>query len=396
MPSLSDGRSELLSGGTPRSSATPVVSLDISVDDIPRTLWLKLESANAFGSVKGRTAVALWQDVVDRVDPAIGIIESTSGNLGLALAAVAASHQVPFTAVVDPKTSGHVIEGIRALGGTVVMVDRPDGAGGYLLSRLDYIRQRLRAEPFLVWPNQYTNPANPRAHSTGTAPELRAQIPEGRTTVLVAVSTGGTLAGFRDFVTASVPDWELVGVDMTGSVALGGPHGRRVLSGIGASRPSSFLPGGFRPAVRITPQEAVSVCLWLQETAGLGVGASSGAVIAAALQLFRATARRTRAACLCADGADRYLGTVYSRHWRQQQRLTTTGITDRVKVLAVDRSSYGAAQGSAGAVDADPSAGGRRSAGAPSAGACASDTRAVPESAVLTYSDPGLDPGPDR
>ncbi|WP_059010051.1 pyridoxal-phosphate dependent enzyme [Streptomyces specialis] len=311
--------------GDASAPLTPVLAFQLSVDGLPACLWLKLESHNAHGSVKDRTALALWRDVAPRVHPDTGLIESTSGNLGVALAAIAADHGVPFTAVTDPRSPASVVAAIRALRGTVVTVDRPDGAGGYLLSRLAHIRERLAAQPRLVWPNQYANPANPRAHAEGTAPELWSQTGRRPARVLVAVSTGGTLAGFRDFVAGARPDWELVGVDVTGSAALGGTPGRRLLSGIGASRPSSFLPGGHHPAVRVTPRDAVGACLWFADATGVAVGASSGALIAAALRLFRAAPGRADIACLCPDGAAPYGETVYSAHWRRRNGVDPPG-----------------------------------------------------------------------
>ncbi|RDG35638.1 pyridoxal-phosphate dependent enzyme [Streptomyces corynorhini] len=313
---------------------TPVVAVRLQVDGIPRTLWLKLEAYNLYGSIKGRTAVALWQDVAPRVDRHVGFIESSSGNLGLALAAIAAAHQVPFTAVVDPHISGFLLRRIRALGARVVSVDIPDSAGGYLLSRLAYVGDQLEREPGMVWTNQYRNPANPGAHARWTAPELHQQTAGAPMSVLVAVSTGGTLAGFRNYAAAAGAEWELVGVDVTGSAALGGVPGKRLLAGIGASRASTFLPDGHRPTVYVTAEEAVNACLWLDERTGLAVGPSSGALVAAALRLFHADPERTTMACLCPDGSDRYGDTVYSRGWRHGQGIFETGVGRGVEVLA--------------------------------------------------------------
>ncbi|MEU4352405.1 pyridoxal-phosphate dependent enzyme [Streptomyces sp. NPDC023838] len=318
---------------------TPVVRLGVEVAGTPRRLWLKLEGRNPYGSIKGRTALALWRDVADRVDPSVGFVESTSGNLGLALAALAAAHRVPFTAVVDPRASVALLYDIRALGARVVAVDTPDGAGGYLLNRLARVQSMLDAQPGLVWPNQYANPANPAAHEAGTAPELHWQTHGERMSVLVAVSTGGTLAGFRRYAATSGADWELIGVDAAGSAALGGSVGPRLLSGIGSSRASVFLPDGHRPTVYVDPAEAVRVCLWLRDTTGIGVGASAGALVAAALRLFRADARRTSAACLCPDGADRYLDTVYSAAWRRAHGITGHAVVPGVRVLPVGESA---------------------------------------------------------
>jgi N-(2-amino-2-carboxyethyl)-L-glutamate synthase len=312
-----------------------MATVRLLVDGRPRTLLLKLESMGAHGSVKGRTARALWADVADRVTPAVGLIESTSGNLGVALAAVAASHRVRFTAVMDVRSSAVLVEAISGYGADVVVIDRPDGAGGHLLNRLRYVERRVQAEPRLVWPNQYRNPASPRIHHDTTAPELWEQTAHRRLTVVVAVSTGGTLAGFRDFVRSARPDWELVAVDMAGSAALGGPAGERVLPGIGASRPSEFLPHGHRPAVRVSAPDAVHACLWLRAATGLGVGASSGAVIAAALRLFRAAPAREVVACLCPDGADRYQDTVYAPQWRSRHVIAGPDPCEGAEVLDV-------------------------------------------------------------
>ncbi|WP_167532652.1 pyridoxal-phosphate dependent enzyme [Streptomyces alboniger] len=312
-----------------------MASIGLLVDGRPRTLLLKLEAQGAHGSVKGRTAQALWADVADRVTPEVGLIESTSGNLGVALAAVAASHHVPFTAVMDVRSSAVLVDAVRAHGADVVMIDEPDGAGGYLLSQLSYVERRLLAEPRLVWPDQYRNPASPRVHRETTAPELWRQTSRRAMSVVVAVSTGGTLAGFRDFVRSVRPDWELAAVDVVGSAALGGAGSERILPGIGAGRPSRFLPHGHRPALRVSASDAVHACLWLREATGLGVGASSGAAIAAAMRLFRAVPARETVACLCPDGANRYQGTVYDPRWRGQQGLTGPGPCEGAEVLEV-------------------------------------------------------------
>ncbi|MDJ1131428.1 pyridoxal-phosphate dependent enzyme [Streptomyces iconiensis] len=313
---------------------TPVISLRLFVEGIERTLWLKLESYSPYGSIKGRTALGLWRDVAERVDPDVGIIESTSGNLGLALAALTAAHRVPFTAVMDPRTSASVLRSVQALGARVVTVDQPDGAGGYLLNRLAYIEQRTDEDARLVWPNQYANPANPGVHARWTAPELHAQVPTDPLCVLIAVSTGGTLTGFRNFTADSGCGWELVGVDLVGSAALGGSTGPRVLSGIGASRRSRYLPHGFNPAVRVTSQEAVSTCLWLLRTTGIALGSSAGALVASALRLFREVPHRVDAACVCPDGADRYTDTIYSPEWRRHNGVTEIEVADGVRVIS--------------------------------------------------------------
>lgn len=302
--------------------ATPMLDVPLLVDGRPRLLRLKAEWNNPWGSIKDRTAAALFASVVERVDPRAGVIESTSGNLGLALAALCAAHDVRFTAVVDPRASAPLVQRIRELGARVIESTELDGAGGYLLSRLATVRTELARIPRLVWTNQYENPANPAAHMA-TGAEVSVQAP-GAQAVFVPVSTGDTLAGIQRHARQHQMPWRGVGVDLHGSIALGGRAGPRLLSGIGASRRSSFLPvgGPLTPEVEhVTTDEVVAACDWVGREVGVGVGASTGAAVAAALRRMRADPALTDVVCLCPDGADRYQTTVYSAEWRARHAI---------------------------------------------------------------------------
>jgi N-(2-amino-2-carboxyethyl)-L-glutamate synthase len=314
---------------------TPIVALDLNVAGVRRTIWLKLESHNPHGSLKDRTAETLWESVRDRVHPAEGVIESTSGNLGIALAARCAKHDIPFTAVVDPRTSPASIDMMRRYGAQIAMIHRPDSKGGYLLSRLAYVREQLRARPELVWTNQYENEANPRAHRERTAPELWDQL-RRPATVMLAVSTGGTLAGFHQFARRQRIPWTVVGVDVEGSLALVDEiPGKRVLIGIGSSQRSAFVPSGAAPQVIVAAGEAVAACLWILDVTGIALGGSSGALIAAALRWCHTNRHDdTDIVVVCPDGGDRYQGTVYSALWRKEN-IAGHWPAPRVEVLRV-------------------------------------------------------------
>ena len=311
------------------ATPTPVLTCRLDVAGVERRLHLKAEWFGSLGSSKGRTAVALLASVIDRVDPRSGIIESTSGNLGLALATLCHQHRIAFTAVVDPRTSRVLVDRMRALGARIVEATTEDGHGGYLLNRLALVRTALRRDPRLVWTNQYGNPANPAAHAGGTAPELASQVP-GAQEVLIPVSTGGTLAGFRAHAEASAPGWRCVGVDVVGSAALGGPLGERVLSGIGSSRRSSFLPATTIEAEHVTPSEAIGACVWVDETLGVGIGGSGGAAVAAAVRRMQAHPALTDVACVCPDSASAYQETIWSESWRAERGLWPARIDTEV------------------------------------------------------------------
>lgn len=143
-----------LSGGLSRVEMcvghTPLVDVQLRVGRRRGRIRLKLESFNPFGSIKDRTALFLYSSVEPSLHPKSGLIESTSGNLGVALAAIARSRGVPFTAVVDPRANQLAIARMKHFGAHTVTVRSPDGRGGYLLSRLDEVARLLARDPGLT------------------------------------------------------------------------------------------------------------------------------------------------------------------------------------------------------------------------------------------------------
>jgi cysteine synthase A len=314
------------------TGSTPVIELEFCVDGIKRLLKLKLELHNPHGSLKDRIAVPLIDNVADRIDPEIGLIESTSGNLGVAMAAVCNQRDIPFNAIVDPRVSPVLVQRMRQLGAQIKVISEPDSMGGYLMSRIKYVHEQLESRPGLVWTNQYENEANPYAHFESTGPELCRQLP-GPATILVPVSTGGTLAGLTWFARERGVPWRLIGVDVNGSAALGNSPGERLLSGIGSSRRSHFLDAAEVEAVHVSPAEAVSACLWVSDRAGVNIGGSSGATVAAALRVFRDAPDVDEIVCVCPDGGDRYQTTIYHSGWREAHDVADAGPVDSIEFL---------------------------------------------------------------
>ncbi|SRR6266487_2528302 len=319
---------------------TPLLDIALQVNSKWRRVSLKLESYNPGGSIKYRTAQGLVDDLerAGRLRPGITLIESTSGNLGVALALLSREYDYRFTAVTDPKTDPAVLDRIRSLGAQVICVTEPDTAGGYLLSRLAAVRDFLAAQPDAIWPNQYENPSNPNVHYRQTAPEIYRQCPE-IDAVFVAVSTGGTLAGTGRYLKAADPSVRIVGVDMHGSAVFGLPVGKRLVTGIGSSRPSSFLrPGGYDDVVLVDDLSAIATCHRLRNEPGLGLGGSSGAVIAACSRYLAVNEDIMRPVCICPDGASNYLNSLYSQEWLALNGLdlesdAAARLFDDVKIL---------------------------------------------------------------
>jgi 2,3-diaminopropionate biosynthesis protein SbnA len=329
-----------------RPGNTPLVEITLTVRGRRRPVRLKLEGANPFGSLKDRTSTSLVADLEQRGElvPGSTLVESTSGNLGVALAAIARRRGYGFVAVVDPKTTPENAARLRRLGARVVCVDEPDAAGGYLLSRLERVRELCASSNGFVWPDQYSNPANPRAHEQATAPELLEQMDGDLDAVFVPVSTGGTLAGLARFFRRESPATRIVAIDASGSVALGGRPGPRLLTGIGAGRRSSFVTSDlYDHRLLVRDGDAFAFCRALAATTGIGVGGSSGATLAACAHMLAAEPDFARVACLCADRGDAYASTIYDDGW-----LTRNGIDPRmlrlwpVEEIAVAESPVGA------------------------------------------------------
>ncbi|NLT53398.1 MAG: pyridoxal-phosphate dependent enzyme [Actinomycetales bacterium] len=298
---------------------TPLVTVLTLVDGIERRIRLKLEGANPGGSVKHRTARSLIASLpAARLDePDATLVESTSGNLGVALAMLARERSVRFVAVVDPTITAELRAALQSFGAEVRQIERAGPDGGYLGARLLAVRALLATSPQIMWTDQYTNPANPLVHYRETGPELLGQAGRGPQALFAAVSTGGTFAGLARFFRETCPWVELVAVDVVGSVAVGGDGpGPRYLSGIGSGRVSSFVTAWHRDLdVHVPEWEAVRWCRALLGATGLRLGASSGAVLAACLRRMAARPDLTDAICVCPDFGDSYLTTVYDDSW---------------------------------------------------------------------------------
>src|SRR5690242_17511068 len=204
---------------------SPMQAVCLVIAGKARTIHLKLEGANPTGSVKDRTGYALMQDLARRGSLRTGsiVVESTSGNLGVALTLICRAWGYDFVAVVDPKTTSENISKLQALGARIDMVDAPDANGGYLLSRLARVQELCQRSDKYAWTDQYSNSANPRIHYTSTGPEIYRQMHGEVEAVFVAVSTGGTLAGIGRFFREASPQTCVIGVDARGSVVFD-PH----------------------------------------------------------------------------------------------------------------------------------------------------------------------------
>ncbi|MFF8911483.1 pyridoxal-phosphate dependent enzyme [Streptomyces olivaceoviridis] len=292
--------------------------------------WIKLEAHNPSGSVKYRTAVGLLAALHARAPlrPGTTVVESTSGNLGVALAHLLRERQCRFIAVVDPKLPPRTRELLLRAGAVLVETDTADAHGGYLQARLERVREICAADPTIRWTNQYANPMNPQVHESCTAAEIAEQTAGRVDAVFAAVSTGGTLTGLHRGLRDAGLRVRAYAVDVQGSSATPGPRHSHLLTGIGASRRSHFLTEEhLTEAIRVADIDAFAYCRLLREDTGLAVGGSTGAVLAAFAEVAgRAAAAPAHPVLISADGSDNYENTFYDDHW-----LAGHGVLNRVR-----------------------------------------------------------------
>ncbi|MGQ0839470.1 2,3-diaminopropionate biosynthesis protein SbnA [Actinokineospora sp.] len=281
---------------------------------------LKLEGLNPAGSVKLKTAVGLL-DAAERdgrLRSGGHVIESSSGNLGVALGMACAERGYTFTLVTDPNALPRSLALIRATGANIAVVEHRDANGGFLGSRIDHIKGRLAVEPDLVWLNQYANPANARVHAARTAKSIFDEFGD-LDYLVVGAGTTGTLMGCLDHVADRSPDTKVVAVDTSGSVTFGTPAGPRFVPGLGTSRrPELADPARFdrlHRVVHVDELDAILECRWLARTRGLVAGGSTGSVVAAVRRIGPEFPAGARVVALAPDLGDGYLETVYSDSW---------------------------------------------------------------------------------
>ncbi|MEH0974703.1 2,3-diaminopropionate biosynthesis protein SbnA [Micromonospora sp. CPCC 205546] len=282
----------------------------------PCTVHLKLEGVNVAGSIKIKTAVQMLTDLeqAGSVDGSRRLIESSSGNLGVALALVCAERGYPFTCVTDPNASVSAVRKMQALGTEVIEVRERDQTGNYLGTRIALIQSMCREDPNLLWLNQYANASNWRAHYRMTAPEILAAFPHVDHLVIGAGTTG-TLMGCARYFREHSPGTTIVGVDSVGSVTFGGTPGRRHIPGIGASRRPEITDSSLIDRLLMVDEaDAIRMCRSLAQR-GLPVGGSTGSVLHSLRHLGDVLTPESVVVAVSPDMGDKYLDTIYSDDW---------------------------------------------------------------------------------
>ena len=287
---------------------TPLVQLRNVVEPGMGEVWVKLEGMNPAGSIKDRTARAMVDDAEERgvLRPGGTIVEPTSGNTGIGLAQIAASRGYRLILCLPESMSDERKLTLASYGAELVLTD-PERR---MLAAIEKAEE-LEVELGAFYPNQFSNPANPRIHYETTGPEIWRGMDARLDAFVYGSGTGGTITGVGRYLKEQDPAVRVIAVEPARSAVIsGGERGQHDFQGMGPG----FIPDNLDLAVLdgVRPQweeDAFPLVRRLAREEGLFLGMSSGAIILAALDLARELGRGHRIAAIAPDDGARYLST---------------------------------------------------------------------------------------
>ena len=300
---------------------TPLVRLRKVVPDGCAEVVVKLEFFAPGGSIKDRAALAMIEDAEARglLTPGATVIEASAGNTGVGLAMVCAVRGYRCIIVLPDGTSNEKRAVLTAFGAEIILArsdvegDHPEGYIGRA--------ERLAIDLGAFNPDQFANAANPRAHFTGTGPEIAAGCSRRVDAFVACVGSGGTLGG-----TARYLREEIAGIAIYGAApdhaGCAGSHGGTLVEGI-VEDVASCEGQGVAPdaVVRVRDRDAVAMALRLAREEGILGGGSAGVAVCAAIEVARKLGRGKRVVTIVPDTGRNYLSTVFNEAWRRSRDL---------------------------------------------------------------------------
>ncbi|WP_445116084.1 2,3-diaminopropionate biosynthesis protein SbnA [Acinetobacter sp. WZC-1] len=302
---------------------TPLIKLSRLFPERSMTVLAKMEMLNPGGSIKDRPALYMINEGLKAgiIKKGSHIVESSSGNLAIALAIACKIHQLKFTAVVDPKIASANLHMLKLYKANIEMVTEKDENGGYLKTRINTVKKLCEKLPDAVWINQYANPDNWKSHYFGEAEEIIRQMDGKPDYLVVGASTSGTIMGVSRRLKEEFPDLKIIAVDIVGSVLFGGTSGPRDIPGIGASAvPALLSPEEIDHVIYVDDYESALGCRELLEHEGIFAGGSSGSSVSAIKKLIPGIAEGSCVLTLLPDRGDRYLDLIYQDEWFEMVR----------------------------------------------------------------------------
>lgn len=266
---------------------TPLLKLSgfCSKNSLMAPVYAKLEFLNPAGSIKDRVAMKMIENAEKsgRIAPGATLIEPTSGNTGIGIAAIGVSRGYKVIITMPDTMSEERIKLIRAYGAQVILTEGSEGMAG-AIKKADELAASIPGASVM---GQFVNPSNPQAHFDSTGPEIWKDTDGNLDIIVASAGTGGTVTGIGKYLKAKKPTVKVVAVEPAGSPVLsGGMAGPHKIQGIGAGFVPDILDTSvIDEVIGITDDEAYTFGRDIAQTDGLLVGISSGAALAAAYKL---------------------------------------------------------------------------------------------------------------
>ena len=309
---------------------TPMLKLS-SVDTGVCELYVKLESQNPGGSIKDRIGLSIIEQAEESGELKEGgtIIEATAGNTGIGLALVAALKGYKIKLIIPDKMSREKILHLEGLGAEIILTrsDVPEGHPEYYH---DVARRVAEETPGSFLANQFSNPANPFAHRTTTAPEIWDQMEGDLDAVVAGVGSGGTLTGLAEFFKEKDPSIQIVAADPENSIVadavIKGSYsyegGSWLVEGVG----EDFIPDNLDlslidDAETVTDKEAFEVLQVLLQEEGILGGSSTGTLVAGAIKWCQKQTEPKKVVTFICDTGNKYLSKAFNKSWLHDNNL---------------------------------------------------------------------------
>ncbi|MFB6367485.1 2,3-diaminopropionate biosynthesis protein SbnA [Paenibacillus elgii] len=301
-----------------RVGKTPIVKME--VPELPGLeLYAKMEMFNPTGSVKDRSAFYILDKLLatGQINQETVIIESSSGNFGLALSAFCRERGLLFYCVIDANIMPDNETLINRLSGKVFKITEPDANGGYLLNRIKKVKELRQAIPNSYWVNQYENPLNAESYYETLGVEINETFDE-LDYVFMGVSSGGTITGVSNKVKEKFPNAQVIAVDIEGSVIFGHAPAKRRIPGIGSSMyPKILDQAQIDEVIMVDEKTTIDLCHRLFTDYRILAGGSSGSVFAGILAYFKdkPLEKKAKVITVFPDRGDRYASTIFNPNW---------------------------------------------------------------------------------
>lgn len=299
-------------GNTPHIS----VKLDDGV-----AFYAKMEGSNPFGSMKDRAAAYAIKIALEtgELTPSGIVVESSSGNLAIALASVCQIYGLQLVCFVDPQLSPTNEQILTQLGAKLIFATKKDENNCYIKHRMELVAEYIVQNDTAYWVNQYDNTHIRHAYYQ-LANEILIQFPQIQS-IFVPVGTCGTIAGISQIIKQKKPSCKVIAVDVEGSCIFGHSNVKRLIPGMGTSvKPGNLKKSLIDKVIHVSEVECIYGCRELAKKS-IFVGASSGGVMSAIRKEYLYSKCTDNIIAIFPDRGERYLNTVYSDDWCRQNYI---------------------------------------------------------------------------